>query len=75
MKTIQVVLDEALLRAADREAKQRKINRSELIRTALAEHLRQRRIAEMEEREREAYRRHPPVEFEVWEKVQVWPEG
>jgi metal-responsive CopG/Arc/MetJ family transcriptional regulator len=74
MKAIQVVMDERLLKAADREAKRRKINRSALLREALWEHLKRRRIAEVEEREREAYARQPADEFAIWEKVQVWPE-
>jgi metal-responsive CopG/Arc/MetJ family transcriptional regulator len=72
-RTIQVVLDETLLRAADRVVKSAKISRSELIRDALREHLKRRRIAAMQERERRGYERFPPVEFDVWDRVLAWP--
>ena len=39
MQTIQVVLEEDLLRAADRAARRVRVNRSALIREALREHL------------------------------------
>ena len=76
MKTIQVVLDEDLLREADREARRRKLNRSALLRMALREHLRRGSIREMEEAERLAYQRHPQKveEVEAWAKIAVWPE-
>jgi metal-responsive CopG/Arc/MetJ family transcriptional regulator len=48
METIQIVLDAKLLRAADKAAKQQKVNRSALIRYALQEHLRQLREKELE---------------------------
>ena len=76
MKTIQVVLEEDLLREADREARRRKINRSALLRVALRDHLRRGLIRENEEAERLAYERQPQrlTEFEAWEKIAVWPE-
>ena len=39
MQTIQVVLEEKLLRDADRAARRVRVNRSALIREALREHL------------------------------------
>ena len=48
MQTIQVVMDEKLLRAANQAAKKRKVNRSALIREALTEHLHRLHIAELE---------------------------
>lgn len=76
MATIQVVLDRELLKAANREAKRARVNRSALIRDALREYLKQRELRQMVEREREAYRRQPqtPDEYELWEKVAAWPE-
>jgi metal-responsive CopG/Arc/MetJ family transcriptional regulator len=74
MKTIQIVVEEDLLRAADRVVKRERISRSALFRDALREHLKRRRIAEMEERERRGYERFPPVEFDAWDKVASWPE-
>ena len=40
MTTIQVVLEDSLLQAADRAVRRLKVNRSALIRDALREHLR-----------------------------------
>ena len=76
METIQIVLDKALLRAADRAAKKTRQNRSALVRVALREHLRKLEIAAMEERDREGYRKHPEDLPEVlaWEQVAAWPE-
>ena len=77
MKTIQVVLEEDLLREADREARRRKVNRSALLRIALREHLRRESMRQMEEAERLAYQRHPQEsgEVEAWAKIAVWPEA
>ena len=59
METIQVVLDTALLRAADGAAKRPRINRSALIRDALRQHLADLRTRELEARDRDGYLRHP----------------
>ena len=69
MKTIQVVLDESLLALADREVRRRRVSRSELIREALRDHLRRECVKELEQRDRAGYEEHPPIEFEVWDKV------
>jgi metal-responsive CopG/Arc/MetJ family transcriptional regulator len=76
METVQIVLDKALLRAADRAAKKTRQNRSALVRVALREHLKKLEIAAMEERDREGYRKHPEDIAEVlaWEQVAAWPE-
>ena len=76
METVQIVLDKALLQAADRAAKKTRQNRSALVRVALREHLRKLEIAAMEERDREGYRKHPEDLDEVlaWEQVAAWPE-
>jgi metal-responsive CopG/Arc/MetJ family transcriptional regulator len=76
MQTIQVVLDSKLLKAADTAAKRQKVNRSELIRHALREHLNRLRKLELEERDRRGYLAHPQREdeYSVWEKAAVWPE-
>ena len=76
METIQVVLDKKLLKAADTAAKQRKVNRSALIRQALEEHLSRLRVTEMEERDRRGYRVQPQriEEYRPWEESAAWPE-
>ena len=76
MQTIQVVLDEKLLKAANFAAKRRKVNRSALIRDALQRHLKQIRELELEEQDRRGYLAKPQKEeeFLVWERAAVWPE-
>ena len=76
METIQVVLDAKLLKAADTAARRRKVNRSQLIRQALREHLSRLRILELEERDRRGYQAQPQRADEVrrWEEAAAWPE-
>ena len=76
MQTIQIVLDEKLLKAADRAARKTKRNRSALMRDALREHLRRLEVRSLEERDREGYSRRPQTEAEtrVWELEAAWPE-
>ena len=75
MQTIQIVLDESLLKAADREVKRRRTNRSQLFRLALQELLRRSAIKADEDRERDAYQRVPEgAEMVAFEKVTAWPE-
>ncbi len=76
MQTIQVVIDEELLEAADRHARRAKVNRSALLREALRGYLKQQEAREKERRDRAGYERHPDIEaeFSGWERVAVWPE-
>ena len=75
METIQVVLEEELLRAADRAARRLKLNRSALVRQALRAHLSALRRSQRERSDRAGYERRPEHEAEaVWEKVAAWPE-
>jgi len=76
METIQVVLDSKLLRATDRAAKRRKMNRSALIRSALQEHLKHLHSLDLEERDRRGYQAQPQKRAEVrlWEDAAAWPE-
>jgi len=75
METIQVLLDEKLLKAADTAAKREKVNRSALIRLALEEHLKRLHLRDMEERDRRGYRAKPQSkeEYRPWEDVAAWP--
>ena len=69
-------IDAQLLRSCDRAAKESKLNRSELVRLALREHLQRLRILESELREQHGYEMIPQSnarEF-VWEAEAVWPE-
>jgi metal-responsive CopG/Arc/MetJ family transcriptional regulator len=76
MATIQVVIEDRLLRAADRMAKKRQVNRSALFREALRAYLKNAHFRDLERREREAYERTPedPSEVALWEGVAAWPE-
>ncbi|HEY7369060.1 MAG TPA: ribbon-helix-helix domain-containing protein [Thermoanaerobaculia bacterium] len=76
METIQVVLDSALLRAADRAVRKLKTNRSALFREALRAHLAALDRRERERRDREGFQRYPDSldEPSAWERVADWPE-
>jgi metal-responsive CopG/Arc/MetJ family transcriptional regulator len=76
METIQVVLEEALLKAADRAAKKLKTNRSALFRDALRAHLKSIDAAERERRDREGYEKYPDLldRPAVWDQVADWPD-
>jgi len=75
METIQIVLDEKLLKAADRAARRAKQNRSALVRDALREHLRTLEVRSREEKDRQGYARHPQEQGEarLWEAEAAWP--
>ena len=76
VETIQVVLEEDLLKAADKAARRLKINRSALFREALRSHLKRIDAAEREKRDREGYERHPDLldQPAVWDQVADWPD-
>ena len=76
MATIQIVIDEPLLRAADRAARKHKVNRSSLMRKALREHLDRLRIRELEKADLEGYAKIPEDlrEGALWDKVAAWPD-
>lgn len=76
MQTIQIVLDQELLQAADLAARQNQVNRSALVREALRCYLRQLRIREAEQRDRAGYERIPDTtdDLEAWEREAAWPE-
>ncbi len=76
VETIQVVLEEDLLQAADRAARRLRLNRSAFIRQALREHLRSLRLREREEADRRGYERTPESAAELarWDRVAAWPE-
>ena len=76
VQTIQIVLGKDLLRATDRAARRRHVNRSALVREALQEHLKRLATGERERRDREGYESCPlgRGEFSVWDKVAAWPD-
>ncbi len=74
MKTVQMTLDESLVRRVDRVRKQLRLSRSAFTRDALREHLARYTTAELERRHREGYERRPVAdeEFSAWETEQAW---
>ncbi len=76
METIQVVLDDDLLAAADRAVRKLKTNRSALFRDALRAHLKRIDTVEREKRDREGYERYPDLldRPAVWDQVADWPD-
>jgi metal-responsive CopG/Arc/MetJ family transcriptional regulator len=76
MRTVQVTLDEELVKAVDRVSRRLGKSRSAFTREALREALARVRIKALEERQRAGYQRRPvrSGEFSRWETEQVWPE-
>ncbi len=76
MKTVQMTFDENLLVAVDKAAKRIGTTRSGFTRAALRSALGKLRIAELEQKHRDGYRRKPVKrgEFNEWEVEQVWVE-
>ena len=74
MQTIQIAVDERLLRAADSAARRKKIDRSALVREALREHLKRIEQKDNERRDRLGYKQHPEADdLSAWEAVAAWP--
>lgn len=74
MKTIQMTIDEQLLKAVDRLTRARGTTRSALIRDALQAEIRRERVREQERRHVEGYARQPvrPGELDAWLDEQDW---
>jgi len=74
MKTVQMTLDEDLVKAVDRVSKQLNTTRSAFTRQALRDALDRYRVEQLERKHRRGYERHPvkPDEFSVWESEQAW---
>ena len=74
MKTIQMTIDERLLRIVDKMSRVRKTTRSAFIRKALEAEIRRQRVAEEEARHAQGYARKPVArgEFDVWLNEQDW---
>jgi metal-responsive CopG/Arc/MetJ family transcriptional regulator len=74
METIQIVIEKELLRATDRAARQRRLNRSALVREALRAHLRRLAVSERERRDRAGYASAADTEFSPWDRLTAWPD-
>jgi metal-responsive CopG/Arc/MetJ family transcriptional regulator len=74
MKTIQMTIDEDLVKSVDRLSKQLKTSRSAFTRKALREAIARCRTEQLERRHYEGYAQHPVAadEFSAWEKEQAW---
>lgn len=74
MKTVQMTLDDDLVRDVDRVSRRLGTTRSAFAREALRDALRRRAEAELERKHREGYRRRPvaPGEFSAWEAEHAW---
>ena len=77
MRTVQMTLDDDLVTAVDKAAKQLRTTRSGFAREALRAALARVRTTELERKHREGYRRAPVMrgEFSAWESEQVWGDG
>ena len=74
MRTIQMTLDDDLVKMVDKIAKELKTTRSAFTRDALREAVNYFTIRRLEEKHRKGYALHPvsKEEFSVWEKEQDW---
>lgn len=74
MKTIQMTIDDQLLKLVDKTSRARKTTRSAFIRAALEAEIYRQRISEEETRHAEGYARMPVSagEFDVWNSEQDW---
>jgi predicted transcriptional regulator len=74
MKTVQMTLDEQLVKAVDSAARKLGTTRSGFTREALRSALKEVRVKELELQHREGYKRKPVKrgEFSEWESEQVW---
>jgi metal-responsive CopG/Arc/MetJ family transcriptional regulator len=74
MRTIQMTLDDDLVKAVDRVSKQLRTSRSAFARKALRDALARHKLEELERKHRRGYEKQPVAgdEFSVWETEQAW---
>ena len=74
MRTIQMTLDDELVKAVDRVSKKLHTSRSAFTRKALREALDRISLEQLERKHRQGYQQHPAGadEFSVWETEQAW---
>ena len=74
MRTIQMTLDDDLVAAVDRVAKQLQTSRSAFTRKALREAIAKYKIEQLELMHQQGYKQQPVAaeEFSVWETEQAW---
>jgi metal-responsive CopG/Arc/MetJ family transcriptional regulator len=73
--TIHVVFEPSLLKAADREARRLKLNRSAFIRNAVRSHLLALQVRAREEADRRGYEglAASTADLAAWDRVAEWP--
>ncbi len=76
MKTVQMTLDDDLVKEVDLLAKELNTTRSALTRAALRSAIKDIRTKRLEKKHRAGYERHPVTreEFGVWHDEQAWGE-
>ena len=74
MKTVQMTLDENLVKAVDSAVKKLGTTRSAFTREALRSALKEVRVRDLESKQRQGYKRKPVKrgEFSDWESEQIW---
>ena len=74
MKTIQMTIDDQLLKLVDKMSRDRRTTRSAFIRHALEAEIRRQHLRDDEARHAQGYARHPvaPGEFDAWLNEQDW---
>ena len=77
MRTIQMTLDDDLVKAVDRVSKELCTSRSAFARKALRDALARHKLEQLERKHRRGYEQHPVAadEFSVWETEQAWGDG
>ena len=74
MRTIQMTLDDNLVKAVDRVSKELHTSRSAFTRKALQDALARYKTEQLEHKHRCGYEQNPVVtdEFSIWETEQAW---
>jgi metal-responsive CopG/Arc/MetJ family transcriptional regulator len=74
MRTIQMTLDDNLVKAVDRVSKELHTNRSAFTRKALQDALARYKTEQLERKHRLGYQQNPVAtdEFSIWEAEQAW---
>jgi len=74
MKTIQMTLDEELIKSVDQVVKKLHTTRSAFTRSALRQAISNYNIQKLEKKQQKGYQSHPVQadEFDLWEDEQAW---
>jgi metal-responsive CopG/Arc/MetJ family transcriptional regulator len=74
MKTIQMTLDEDLVKTVDQVVRILHTTRSAFTRNALRQAIHDMNVRQLEEKHRMGYNKKPEAhgEFDVWESEQIW---